>query len=493
MAAFRLAFLSVFLLAGSAWADEFSEFRIPEHRWRSLRGDAEFAAVRNHHDYGFGHSSNGYWNGLLRGTGLWALDSDDLQWLATVDALGSAGGDDREETTVLTNGVDSRRIRDENESDQVTERVSLNGEFRLYPGTVPIGLNVGGSVWGTFRQASTERIFDDEFRDSGGSTRNVGTTNSDIDNYDYQANVTAGVGVGRVRDATGVYLAYLLEQRLRADRLISESLSPEARARLASLFYIAPRYAEVHDLPAKFFWRDVEDLLREDGVLTGSLDAYALLHALEGYTPGTLSAALRQRGYWIAASATYNHLHSIIRQDVTARAENFDDGVLTSSSTFSSNFRGTQNRDNVLFGPEAEVRMPIGWRWQLDANGFARFNAKGPARRTSVGSSLFLRYLIAERWAATYRFHQTRDTGSEVSIAPGWRISNGVEIAYYLEDGIVAGLRISDNQEHYASSGTNFVRDQRVSLTLSYLFSGGLDAPGLIDPVRPLRGGTLNP
>lgn len=494
MAASRCALLFLLLFAGVARADEFSEFRIPEHRWQSLRGDVALSGSRSRLDFFDTRSSTSQSNGRLGGDALWALDSDDLQWLAGVDLSGEGRRDGREESSRQTNGVNTELRKLDSEGDQVREQVALHGQLRTYPRSGPIGFSFDGFALGDLRQGSEERVIDDEFLNTSGSTRNVSTSNSDRDDYYYLANLRGSVGVGRVRDATGVYRAYLLERRLRADGLITGTLSPGARARLAGLFYVQPRYAEVHDLPAKFFWREVEKLLREDGVLgSGTLDAYSLLHALEGYTPGATLSALRQRGYWIAASVSYDHAHLITRQDVNSRTEIFVDGVFTSSSTLSSGFRDVSYSDDVLFGPDGQVRMPIGWRWQVDASGFARFNVKGPAKSTTVGSDLFVRYLIAERWAATGFFRQRHDTGSDVTlISPGWSTAVGAEVAYYFEDGISAGLRISDEQSDY-SIGTWYTRDQRVSLTLSYLFSGGLDAPGLIDPVRPLRGGTLNP
>jgi hypothetical protein len=493
MAAIRCAVLSVLLLAGVAGADEFSDFRIPEHRWRSIRGDASFSGSRNRMNEAFSQRTNDNGSLRLEGSGSWAYEADDRQWLVSsfAEVIGrQSNSEDRARffgaTSVLTDDLDSR-------IEEARELLGLSGEFQRYPESTPLGLKARMLAVGYFGQGWSDSRHDQFSSDVIGSARSLQEVDSRQDSYMYQAELAASMGIGRVRNATGVYSAELLERRLRGDGAITGPLSAAARERIARLYYVGPQYRSAHDRPDKFFWRDLEIILRDEGALAaGNLDAYALLHALEPYVPGAIATPLRRSGYWVAASITYDHQHAIRRTSGASHDEDYVDGVLVSSTTFSVGSRFTDHVDRVLFGPEAQWCLPLGWRWQIDVDAFLRFDIVDPSQGTIL-SQLRASYVIAERWGASARVAHRRETvGDDLTLWEGWFFTAGIDVVYDIEDHLQAVLSIADQQSHFDGSDT-FSRNQRVSLGLSYLFSGGLDAPGLIDPVRPLRGGTLNP
>ena len=68
-----------------------------------------------------------------------------------------------------------------------------------------------------------------------------------------------------------------------------------------------------------------------------------------------------------------------------------------------------------------------------------------------------------------------------------WRITYGAEVGYDLEDRVRLGLSMNQYQLSMRWAGESFVRGYSVVLGVSYALLRGFDAPGLIDPVRPLN------
>src|SRR5206468_4021204 len=87
-----------------------------------------------------------------------------------------------------------------------------------------------------------------------------------------------------------------LQLRLRETGVLSGELSAAARERLASLYTLESSVAFAHERPTKYFWRELERLLREDGALgDGGLDAYSVQRLLEPLA--FVGSAARPRGF----------------------------------------------------------------------------------------------------------------------------------------------------------------------------------------------------
>jgi hypothetical protein len=491
-----LGWAAAIVLAAPAAAsgDEFSEFEIPEHRWHSVGGTANASAARSVDSSPLGQSKSGRSFGDLFSNGSWGFDSDDRQWTVTL-GLGLTGSRSHSSATNRFSSATVSSVGSDEVASRLTEeRAALAGEWRHYPWTAPAGIQVRGDFVVGLRQAWLDQQSDSRTLTPTLSLRNVSNVDGSQKDYSYRASGAVAVGWGRVRDATGVYRAHVVEQRLLADGAIMRPLSKGARERLAGVYFVEARYAEPHDNPTKFVWRDIERILREDGALvSGSLDAYALLHALERYGPQ------RQRGWFAGPSIVLGHTHRIARSASHDSELSFVADTLASSVFVSTSTRSELSEDDVLAGGEAELHLPMGWRWQLDAAGQALFDVKGVDEGMAVTSSLGLRYTVAERWDASASVGHSRAT--DLGLAPpvatneGWTAFYGGRLDYFLEDRTTVGLSLFENQGRSGDpfSSRGYRRSGRVTLNLSYLFSGGLDAPGLIDPVRPRPGGTLYP
>ncbi|TMQ49614.1 MAG: hypothetical protein E6K73_09615 [Candidatus Eisenbacteria bacterium] len=314
--------------------------------------------------------------------------------------------------------------------------------------------------------------------------------------YSYATLIDADAGLGRVRDATGVYRAQLLVDRLGRDGVLARAPSREARARLARLYYIESDYSVAHDRGAKFFWRDVEKILGEDGALgPAGLNAYSLQHALEPYFEPFLVAARVRRVGWFAGVQFSGFYRNLIARSTDHFFRAFyDSDTLVSSDDQTRSGHVTSSTRSPLAGLEAEYHLPLDMRWQLDAVANARSDVRGLARLTTVDSQLEVNYLLADRWAARGFAAQGRLVAKAGGRDPAldlWNASYGAELDYYLVDRVKIGLTASEEQHSdrasFGASFRTYGRTRRLFLGLSYSILRGFDAPGLVDPGRPMN------
>jgi hypothetical protein len=288
-------------------ADPFSDFRIPDHSWRS--GTLNASATGDWFD---GNTSDlegksSYFNSVLRPTLTLARDSDPLQLSL---GLGLAGNVLvlHSEQLQKAPGFEGRR---DNREQGITEIWQLDGSLRAYPWAPPLGFGLSGFATGAYRQEwarthavnTTSDVIKERFELSD---------RQDLHTYGYNVILAASAGLGRVRDATVIADVYVLEQRLREAGAISRPLSKEARERLAALYYVAPFYVYAHDRPDRHAWRDIERIVREDGALSErGFDAYSVVRAREPY----LYRVSRLRGWFAGPVALARHDHGVARLD----------------------------------------------------------------------------------------------------------------------------------------------------------------------------------
>ena len=499
MAALRGASMAAALaLPCTLEASDFDDFRIPDHRARSMAMSLSTAATQSWGNSGAFEGESGSLGSGLTANGNWFRDSERIQ-TSTSFGLGGQGTRDRNENHMLDIGPSFvRRSDGEASTRDLREFWSLGLGGRVYPWTVP--LSMGGNV--TNYASYDQRWMDQRSVDMlqrptpPNSQRFEAQSDANLWRYSYATLIDADAGLGRVRDATGVYRAQLLVDRLGRDGVLARAPSREARARLARLYYIESDYSVAHDRGAKFFWRDVEKILGEDGALgPAGLDAYSLQHALEPYfEPFFVAARVRRVGWFAGVQFSGFYRNLIARSTDHFFRAFYDSDTLVSSDDQTRSGHVTSSTRSPLAGLEAEYHLPLDMRWQLDAVANARSDVRGLARLTTVDSQLEVNYLLADRWAARGFAAQGRLIAKARGRDPAldlWNASYGAELDYYLEDRVKIGLTTSEEQHSdrasFGASFRTYGRTRRLFLGLSYSILRGFDAPGLVDPGRPMN------
>ncbi|TMQ49617.1 MAG: hypothetical protein E6K73_09635 [Candidatus Eisenbacteria bacterium] len=482
-------------------ASDFDDFRVPDHRSRSIAASLATSASQTTRNSFLGEES-GSWDSGLTGNGNWFRDSERLQ-TSTSFNLGAQGLRNREETHWLNIGPSVVQRSDQIESHRALHEFWTIGlAARVYPWSLPISIGTGVTNLAAYDQDWMDRHGVDRVQVSQPppfDRRSV--TQGDVNEwrYSYDTIVGGDVGLGRVRDATGVYQAQLLLDRLGRDGVLARPPSKEARVRLARLYYIESDYSVAHDRSAKFFWRDVEKILSDDGALgPAGLDAYSLHHALEPYFIRSFSRGNSRRTGWFAGvqfSGFYRNQIVRSTDHLFQAAYNADTLVYATDQTRSDHI--ALSIRSPLAGLELEYHRPLDLRWQLDANAQARTDVRGLSRLTDVQSRVEVGYLLADRWSARGVANQSRTVGGardQVFPADQWDVDFGAELSYYLEDRVKLTLTASEAQQSvrgalgpFGSGIHVYERRRSVFLGLSYSILRGYDAPGLVDRGRPLH------
>jgi len=275
----------------------------------------------------------------------------------------------------------------------------------------------------------------------------------------------------------------VLEQRLHETGAIHGALSPHARERLAALYTVESDLSFAHQRPTKYFWRELEQLLNDDGVLgPGGLDAYTVQRLLEPVALVTRSFA-RVRGYSVGPlvkmAKGWAHLSS--------ESHRLDLGFV-GDSLYDTLYSAQQPRtkvdthsEGVSSGLFVEYHRPFGMQWQADA--FSSALVSDGAKTVSFSSALSAAWAIADRW-------QWNGILRHDASAPGqpgdrkvdhWTFNAVTSLNYFFEDSWAFQVGYQHQQAH---TSWNFYRTDTYTLGVSYQFAGWLDAPGLFAPMR---------
>jgi hypothetical protein len=485
-----LALCLALALPARAGTDPFAEFRIPDHSWRSGSAGSYFSASRSDQNTDERFERTDSQRSSLSGSLRAGWDSDALQYALGVSAQGLLEKSDRR------TDIDAPpyQERDARESRTANESWLLEGSLRAYPWRPPVGLGVSGTVEGDYLQ--NRSVFG--FRRSQDYIEPLRQESDRTwTRHDYQTTAVASVsaGLGRVRDASVVYDVHLLEERLIETGALARPLSAAARAKLAALYYVAPFYAAAHERPDRFTWREIERVLREDGALgENGLDPYSVLRARERVAPARQAA--RQRGWFIGPVGQFATQHGISREEETVADRQYVSDTLWSEAHGAWNRRGVSGRDGLALGGMAEVHLPLGWRWQWDAVTRVTRPARSGESGLDVSNRASVSWFMADRWSASAALDQTRSyfrpraAGGALE-TDEWQTQAQASVAFYLEDRTSLALTVQQQQVRSAynsyDDGRAFTRSGNVSLSISYRFLGRLDAPDLIEPVRPLN------
>lgn len=468
----------LFLLLAPARAladDPYADFRIPESsgfRWLVNGNFRRNSDVQSE----FGGTRRGSSNSPDLRTNLSAYHEKDASaWNFSANSFlrWSRGQARTEEGFFARRTGNSTSRRD-------AQGLSAFAEQSWYPGAGRYSLNAWASVAADFAQS----IVSDNEQDRIGSQRSVSSFMNATRRYGERSSWSLGAGIGRVRSVYGVYDAWDIERRLQANGRLQRPLSTAARTRLAQLSYAGSGLFYAHERSSKYYWRELERILHEDGALIGeSLDAYALERLLEGERPGPYIPRMKGMSMVISGSLDADHGHNDFD---SAR----DDAVYLSDTLyFSSSRRFSQrsriDRDEFLGGLDVNLQQPVGYRWQFGVRSSARYGA-GRKRTTRLTTLAQAGWSIADRWSATSTMRHSAASSrvNGVGGPPRWALSWENSLDYWLEDAWSLSLTYSVQQEQF-----NFSRDETgpreysrygfIELGLTYRPAGRFSMPEL--------------
>ena len=499
------ALLLLLIAAAPVGADDYADFRIPAHS--QLSWTASFSTAGNRsagsQDSPVGSSHNhGAFLGASTSSSLsWLSDSDPaLTSLFVVANFSGARRWEARSSLLDQSPLQVQRFEDSRSNRDVAERWQIGASQRLYPWVFPLGFSA--SVYAAGDYGQSWRHADDWVSQQFGGSSQVTTTRARDATwvYSHLVSTSLSLGVGRVRDATGVFETAVLEQRLLRAGALTRPLSSAARRRLAELI-IQRSLGGVRERPARTVWQAVERILRDDGALSEQgLDGYSIMRAGEplygggsGGAEGLPSSPVtRLRGCFVGPIVSDVHAQNLVRGHLSRFRQDVIDGTPQPPSELSSGFRSTNPFDQVLVGGRAEGHWPLGSRWQIDGTSQTLF----PARKEESGLDLFssasATLLVADRWLASAVISQNRNlrqvttNGITTTFEDGWAWGYGVSANYYLEDRVNLTFGVSGSQGHSRFSGglsTSSSHGHSFNLGLSYRFIGRYQANGLIEPI----------
>lgn len=452
-------------------ASEFSGYRIPDHHWSAWSANLSASGRSTGSNASPDASSR---DGLLsvRGGGVlqWGRDSDREQHALSLspNLQGFRG------TTEFGLGsprFDERTTRRR----QLFEALDVAAAMACYSGRLPLGF--AGQALFRSQFAQQWSALGASRRTPPAEMRSVSDFNGH--SHEYFSSIAIGPIVGRVRNATPVLDARILEDRLTRTGALTRPLSEAGRARLAELLATRSAFKYAHTRSERYFWREVEQLLQEDGALTASgLDSYSVLRVLEGISPG-LAPRFTGASFEVFVTALATRNHSKFSNQSSSSL--FDHDTLTALTRSQSASGQRTGRNLASVGYLAEYHRPVGLRWQLDGSQQLTWN--------DAADALFLfdrasaTWMIADRWRASTNWAHSalsRERAGSRKFA-FWNLSHLAELQYQLED----AWALSASWQHTQSHGrTSFAREDAFALGVSYQLFGRFAAPGLLEPMH---------
>ena len=463
--------------------DPYADFRVPEHRSFSWRVNSNGNANWDQQDTQGGMLRQRFGNGQLSSLLRWSTESEARQRDLSVAADGFLS-QSRSSATSTFAGSETELQHGRNDA----QRITIQANQRSYLGASAFAVELQAISSLVFRETASSRTT----HDLNGTIEQFTGSESQTHIYSHAGGATVGFGRGRVRDVTGVFSAQLIEQRLRATGRLSRALSPETRLRLAQLHYIAGDFSAAHDRPSRYFWREAERILREDGALSGgTLDAYPLLRVLESPLGGL--SFPRTTGCFVSpfwfGSDTRGHADFIS----TFSATTIDNGTPIASFLSESSDRTILDHRTSGAGLSAEVHRPVGMRWQADALASITYGI-APERAWNASAGVDVNYMIADRWFVSGQLlHQVFSERLEgVRTEPAWLFSSVTTLRYLVEDAWSLNLAYESLQGQSRNGAfllfpgfggiglaEGYVRSARLSFGLTYRPLGRFAAPGL--------------
>lgn len=457
---------------------DFDGFRIPDHRWRTLNADASGSFYPSRASNGTGDMRREDLNARLGSRFATERDSDLLQ-----HALSAQVSFDARRSLDREAGTESfSEFQRDGRLNTTGELWRLSAELRRYAAGTPLAVSVSVAASGIYQQRwyrtsswayqPGDSSWTDERRKETSRRRQ----------HDESVSVT--LGMGHVRDATGIYNACVLERRLEEAGVLQRPLSAEGRQRLAGLFYARPAYQTVHDRSDRFFWRDVERVLREDGAIEGGLDAWAVMRINEA--TGPVAGVLRKTGIFAGPI-----VRGRFRQWGQTTALLYDDHAFRGGVAYAfvngSDLDLSQSDEDVALGGRVEYHAPLGTRWQVDGEHETLAPVLHVRKGLTTATSAQLSYLVADRWLAQIaarhsRNYALRDPGHGYD-SDTWNTTWSAGVDYYLEDRTKIRFMVRDDQSNFRSYGiAAYQGGKAVLLGVSYTFLNQLVVPDFGGP-----------
>jgi hypothetical protein len=407
------------------------------------------------------------------------MDSD--PWRSLLTFGGDASGYRRGENMTVNSYYDGLPYESGSKSKSLSEAFGAGWSGWFYPWSAPLGLT--GSAGGN---TAYNQNWGSSFRkEYGDSTRHEYRYETETWRYSYSVDAGVGVGYGRIRDVTTVFDIHVLEKRLQDEGVLSAPLSESTRKRLAELYFRRKTdFGFVHQRPDRFFWREVETILREDSALkSDALDGYSGYRIAEPIDGTRFS---RQRGFFIGPVVSASHFNNIYNSTYKYHNVTYPDSGDVSDTLWSRYQHQVHQSDRVELGGSAEYHLPVGDRWQVDATANLSKPLNNLEESFIESTSLMAQYIIADRWQAIVRFQQNREIIESKSSdyrtrTDQWGVSLDGTLRYFVEDHLSLDLSVDHLQSknrHYRRNNDyedyyrNFNRQTYVSLGLTYLFAG---------------------
>jgi hypothetical protein len=452
--------------------DPYADFRVPEHRRFSwfVQASGSANSVDQNEPYGTAHRTTP--TGQLLSQMAWTHESDarlsDL--FLTADA-GTSQSHTRFETSTPVDEQSSH-------SWDNFQTLSLAADQRNYLGASQFAVEADASLTFSLAQQGNSST---QYARSGTFENFYGQEQS-LHSYRPSGTVSLGIGYGRVRDASGVFSAQLIEQRLFATGRLTRALSPATRTRIAQLHYIAGDFFAAHERPSRYFWQEVERLLNEDGALVeGGLDAYSLLRLLEPSMAGkgfTRLAGAFVRPFFFGSQVGGHEDHDSNYSQLA-----LNNGVVLFESASQSSQRTDLDEKDSGVGLGLEYHRPGGMRWQTDASALATYGG-GSRNDLDATSAAQVEYMIADRWFASARldYRSLTQELNGVRAEPEWTLTGRATLSYLVEDSWSLDLQGNTSQQQRRNeefSSPVYLRFSGISFGLTYRPYGRFDAPGL--------------
>ncbi|MCB1059857.1 MAG: hypothetical protein KDB65_06490 [Calditrichaeota bacterium] len=418
-------------------------------------------------------SSRVSWSEVSGGlTGYWLFDSENLGLEAAARVRGTGNFFDNKTRTrsdyyhQVSSDLDRRA--------QESYDANLSGAY--YPTERPIGL-IGT---GLLSAGVYQYWYHDESKVGYPEWANQQITDGREANMRYDLSGELGLGWGRVRDASGIYRAHVLEIRLRELGRINGNLSDETLREVAELMYREREFQRRYERDDKYFWREVESVLKKDPALIGDLDAFAIERINEYIAPYSIS---RWSGVRFSMLLYGWHQNYIERNTtIYTRFDYLADTTYVEHSEISDH--SVYHGEYMLFGPRLEVNIPLSWNVQF--TGDSRFEKPiGPADDGFFWTTLLSgAYAVHDRWIIGYtlihnRFiHDPKDRNMDNG--QSWGVEHRFDVAYYIEQSLSITASIQQSQDlawnyvpnleqpHYKRHNSSYW----ASLQVTYLISG---------------------
>ncbi|MBL0061789.1 MAG: hypothetical protein IPP40_10000 [bacterium] len=477
--------------AGTMWADEFSEFRVPKNR--VVRSNTTFGLNferRNSHGPREGEyvkyiTQNGYGN--LSYFLHCETDKTQIQLVSDMNLHESTESNKSNDVDWFYNYAEKSEY----------DNQGLGGGARVFPEVTvyPFAKWVGGELSGQMdarysqnsRSGSSFHTYQSDYYSSASSSY----FEYDSENWgqSYTLYTKVGPTIGRIRNVTAVADALVMESRLIAENILNGRLQMQSRQALANLLYQKPNYYYSHQRWERFFWQDVEAIIKNDPAFAGEFGAYAQQRISESY----FGSLYRQRGWRINPYAYYRHENTIDHEwQVSQTTTIYEDR--TDYDEAESYSRRHRHSDNGYWGLYAEYASPFGLNWQFQISNDLEYSRNDRSGAPQSGRESILNrfgceldWIMADRWMSEFSLRSTRqyidDVGDD-NYNFGYRNDvASLSIAYLIEDHVEVSLRYEDqyswqgSREHFNGVGNTVTQDTRTNriwLDLRYALLGAL-------------------